>query len=90
MKPPRYEVVDETHNTFIRDTKNGLNFCVLCESGFGLSSSTRDLASNIVIFLNSLPPEETLLMGELEYKCPACEGDITSPHMANCNYANGN
>lgn len=25
-----------------------------------------------------------------DFKCPACEGDITSPHSANCNHAPGN
>jgi len=24
------------------------------------------------------------------FRCPACEGDITSPHIANCNDAPGN
>jgi len=28
--------------------------------------------------------------GEESFCCPACEGDITSPHIANCNYAPGN
>lgn len=62
MKPPRYEVVDETYTTFIRDTENGLNFCVLCESGFGLKSSTRALALKVARYLNSIPPEETNLL----------------------------
>lgn len=24
------------------------------------------------------------------FRCPACEGDVTEPHTANCNYAPGN
>jgi len=62
MKPPRFEVVDETHETYIRDTENGLNFCVLCESGFGLKLSTRQLALKVARYLNSLPAEETNLL----------------------------
>lgn len=59
--PPKFQVIDEPYNVFIRDTENQLNFCHLCESGFGLNSKSRRLAEKIVEFLNSLPPEETKL-----------------------------
>jgi hypothetical protein len=30
------------------------------------------------------------LADEYEWICPACDGDVTSTHSANCNYAKGN
>lgn len=47
-----WQIIDERYDTFIRDTKNNINLCTLCPSGFGLNSSSRKVAQKICNFLN--------------------------------------
>lgn len=55
----RFELIEEAHETVIRDVEHGLNWAFLAESGHGLPSSSRLLALRVVDFLNELPPEKT-------------------------------
>lgn len=57
----RFAVVDEPYQCIIRDQEHHLNFAFLAEGGMGLPTPNRLLAERVVAFLNSLPPEETLL-----------------------------
>ena len=57
----RFAIKEYDHSTAIVDQEHELNFVFLAESSFGLPSSNKKLASRVVDFLNSLPPEETLL-----------------------------
>lgn len=151
--PPKFQVIDEPYNVFIRDTENQLNFCHLCESGFGLNSKSRRLAEkncrvseltpargNQALVKSKINPawedakyevhflvglsvpsavrawsrkrrmrwirrkthgyikswfpgtipnpvfDSMMWKGEEVFRCPACEGDVTEPHTANCNY----
>lgn len=54
-KPSRFELVDDEHQTVIRDVENHLNFAFIAESGHGLHSHDRLLASKVVEYLNALP-----------------------------------
>lgn len=57
----KIEVRADGHQEVIVDTEHQLNFLFIAETGFGLPSTNRKLAQRVVDFLNSLPPEETLL-----------------------------
>lgn len=59
--PERFKLVDEDYNMIIRDIEHGLNVFFVAPSGMGVDSSTERLASRVVEYLNSLPPNETLL-----------------------------
>jgi hypothetical protein len=56
----RFEVIDENYNEIIRDVEHNTNLFFLAASGFGVNSTTRNLAKRVVDFLNSLPAEETI------------------------------
>lgn len=57
----RFELVDDGYQTIIRDNEHQLNFAFVAETGHGLPLPNRRLAQRVVDWLNSLPPDETLL-----------------------------
>lgn len=57
----RFKLIRDGHNEVIRDVEHDINLLFLATSGFGVNSTTRDLAERVVGYLNSLPAEETLL-----------------------------
>jgi hypothetical protein len=61
MNEKRFCLVREEYRIIIRDVEHGLNFLFLAESGPGPTTDSIELAERVVEFLNSLPPEETLM-----------------------------
>ena len=58
---PRFELVDEPYQLYVRDVNNQLNLFVVAESGMGVTSGARRLAERTVDFLNSLPPQDAMI-----------------------------
>lgn len=58
----RFELTMDAHgNEVIRDVEHNVNLFFLATSGMGTTSTVMLLAERVVDYLNSLPPEETLL-----------------------------
>jgi len=58
---PRFELVEEPYQLYVRDVNNQLNLFVVAEGGMGVCSSSRRIAQRVVEFLNTLPPEDVLM-----------------------------
>lgn len=58
----RFELTLDAHgNEVIKDVEHNLNLFFLATSGMGTTATVMLLAERVVDYLNSLPPEETLL-----------------------------
>ena len=61
MSAPKWVLKQDTYQEVIMDEANQLNFLFLASTGFGTTSDSLRLAQRVVEFLNSLPPEDTIL-----------------------------
>lgn len=88
----QFELITETFDPVIRDTANQINFLFVATCGLGTPTAYLRLAQRVVDFLNSLPPEERLLLRaqaseSTQVICPSRASAQKSENSAPCSSA---
>lgn len=79
------------------DIREGRHYCRKL-TGYFWKVEAVNPNGTVAIVLDGKHPERELVADketflrdfEEDWNCPACEGDITSPHRSNCAYGTGN